>query len=246
MRVTVLGAGDAFCSGGRRHSGYFVEAGTVGFLLDCGATTLLGLKTLGIAAERIDFIAISHLHGDHFGGLPFLFLEYTYEKLRSKPLVIIGPPGVEERVLALHSTMYRELAARGIAFPLQFLEVTPGKAEISHGVTILPFRVPHQENDISLGYRVAADDKALLYSGDCGWNDGLVTHSHGTDLVICECCYFGTLTNFHVSYPQIAQAHQQGQLGCKRLVLSHLGREVLERIDEVTIECAYDGLVIDM
>lgn len=246
MRVTVLGAGDAFCSGGRRHSGYFVETGDVGFLLDCGATTLLGLKTLSIAAERIDFIAISHLHGDHFGGLPFLFLEYTYEKLRTKPLVILGPPGLEARVRTLHSTMYRELAARGTAFPLQFHELTPGKTETVHGVTLLPFRVPHQEKDISLGYRVAVDGKAILYSGDCGWNDDLVVQSRGTDLFICECCYFATLTNFHVSYPQIAQVHQQGQLGCKRLILSHVGREVLERIDEVTLECAYDGLILEV
>ncbi len=246
MRVTVLGAGDAFCSGGRRHSGYLVETGDVGFLLDCGATTLLGLKALGIAAERIDFIAISHLHGDHFGGLPFLFLEYTYEKLRTKPLLIIGPPGLEERVRTLHSAMYREFAARGIAFPLQFHEVTPGKAEVFHDITLLPFRVPHQEKDVSLGYRVAGADKAVLYSGDCGWNEDLVTHSQGTDLFICECCYFATLTNFHVSYPQIAQAHQQGRLGCKRLILSHVGREVLERMDEITIECAHDGLVLEV
>lgn len=246
MRVTVLGAGDAFCNGGRRHSAYFVESGGVGFLLDCGATTLLGLKALGIAAERIDFIAISHLHGDHFGGLPFLFLEYTYEKLRTKPLVIVGSPGLEERVHTLHSVMYRELAARGVPFPLQFREVTPGTAESILGVTLLPFRVPHQEKDISLGYRATVDGKALLYSGDCGWNENLVTHSQGADLFICECCYFGTVTNFHVSYPQVARAHQQGQLGCKRLVLSHIGREVLERMNELTIECAHDGLVLEL
>ncbi len=246
MRVTVLGAGDAFCNGGRRQSGYFVESNGVGFLLDCGATTLLGLKALGIAAERIDFVAISHLHGDHFGGLPFLFLEYTYEKLRTKPLVVIGPPGTEERVRTLYSAMYKELAARGIPFPLQFREVTPETAEQVHGVTLFPFRVPHQEKDISLGYRAAVDGKSILYSGDCGWNDGLIAQSQGTDLFICECCYFGTLTNFHVSYPQIAQAHQQGQLGCKQLVLSHIGREVLERLDEVTLTCAYDGLVLDV
>ncbi len=246
MRVTVLGAGDAFCNGGRRQSGYLVETESVGFLLDCGATTLLGLKALGIAAERIDFIAISHLHGDHFGGLPFLFLEYTYEKLRTKPLLIVGPPGIEERVRSLHSVMYRDLAARGDPFPLQFREFTPERAESVLGVRFLPFRVPHQENDISFGYRAAVDGKEILYSGDCGWNQGLVTHSQGTDLFICECCYFSSLTAFHVSYPQVAQAHQRGELGCKRLVLSHIGREVLERLDEITIECAHDGLVIDV
>jgi ribonuclease BN (tRNA processing enzyme) len=246
MRVTVLGAGDAFCNGGRRQSGYFVENNGVGFLLDCGTTTLLGLKALGIAAERIDFIAISHLHGDHFGGLPFLFLEYTYETLRTKPLVVIGPPGTEERVRILYSAMYRDLAARSIPFPLQFREVTPETAESAHGVTLFPFSVPHQEKDVSLGYRATVDGKSILYSGDCGWNDGLVTHSQGTDLFICECCYFGSVTNFHVSYPQIAQAYQAGQLGCKQLVLSHIGREVLERMGEVTLTCAYDGLVLEV
>src|SRR5262245_64069453 len=129
MRVTVLGAGDAFCSGGRRHSGYFVEAGEVGFLLDCGATTLQGLKALGIAAKRVDFIAISHLHGDHFGGLPFLFLEYLYEQPRTRPLLIAGPPGTEERVRMLHRTMYRELDALPLCFPLHFRELTPSQAE---------------------------------------------------------------------------------------------------------------------
>jgi len=244
MRVTVLGAGDAFSSGGRRQSGYLVETQGKGLLLDCGTTTLLALKTLGIPAERIDLIAISHLHGDHFGGLSFLFLEYTYEQPRTKPLVIAGPPGIEERVRTLHSAMYRELAARGTPFPLSFHEFTPGQSQALNGFKFTPFRVPHQEKDVSLGYRVQTQGKAVLYSGDCGWNEGLITHSKGTDLFICECCYFATRTTFHVSYPQIVE--QQRRLGCKRLILSHIGREVLERMPEVAIECAYDGLVIDL
>ena len=244
MRVTVLGAGDAFSSGGRRQSGYLVETQGKGLLLDCGTTTLLALKALGIPAERIDLIAISHLHGDHFGGLSFLFLEYIYEHPRTKPLLIAGPPGTEERVRALHSAMYRELAARGVPFPVSFYEFAPEQKETLDGVEFFPFRVPHQEKDISLGYRVRTDGKAILYSGDCGWNEGLITHSQGTDLFICECCYFSTQTNFHVSYPQIAE--QRHRLGCKRLILSHIGREVLERMTEVAIECAYDGLVIDL
>ena len=127
MRVTVLGAGDAFCNGGRRHSGYLVEAPEACFLLDCGTTTLLALKSLGIAAERIDFVAISHLHGDHFGGLPFLFLEYIYENPRSRPLTIVGPPGTEERVRTLHATMYRELSKRPCCFDMRFRELMPGQ-----------------------------------------------------------------------------------------------------------------------
>ncbi len=244
MRVTVLGAGDAFSSGGRRQSGYLIEAPGQGVLLDCGTTTLLGLKALGIPAERIDLVAISHLHGDHFGGLSFLFLEYTYENPRTKPLLIIGPPGIEDRVRTLHSAMYRELAARGTPFPLVFRECTPGQPLLLEGCEFFPFQVPHQEKDISLGYRLRIGEKTVLYSGDCGWNEDLVAHSQGTDLFICECCYFSTQTSFHISYPQIAA--QRHRLGCKRLVLSHIGREVLERMGEVTLECAHDGLVIDL
>jgi ribonuclease BN (tRNA processing enzyme) len=244
MRVTVLGAGDAFGSGGRRQSSYLVEVGETGFLLDCGTTTLIALKAARIPAERVDFVAISHLHGDHFGGLPFLFLEYMYEKPRTKPLVITGPPGTGERVLALYRAMYWELAARPLCFPLHFHEFTPGQAESVCGVELLPFRVPHQEKEVSLGYRVTVEGKSILYSGDCGWNENLIHYSQNTDLFICECCFFHTQVPFHVSYPQIVQDHHR--LGCKRLLLSHIGREVLERCHEVTIECAYDGLVVEV
>ncbi|MGH7961593.1 MAG: MBL fold metallo-hydrolase [Candidatus Binatia bacterium] len=244
MRITVIGAGDAFSSGGRRQSSYLVETGSTGFLLDCGATTLLGLKNLGIAAERIDFIAISHLHGDHFGGLPFLFLEYLYEKPRTRPLIIAGPPDIEERVRSLYRAMYRELSERPLCFSLQFRELVPNQAETLCGVEIFPFPVPHQEREISFGYRASANGKAILYSGDCGWNEDLIRYSQNTELFICECCYFTTQVSFHINYPQLAG--QCDRMGCKRLVLSHIGREVLERMNEVRLECAHDGLVVEV
>lgn len=244
MRVTVLGAGDAFNNGGRRHSGYLVETGGTHFLLDCGTTTLLALKTLGLQADNLDFIALSHLHGDHFGGLPFLLLEYLFERPRTRPLVVAGPAGTKERVWELYRAMYRELSERPLCFPLEFHEFVPGQAATICGVDLLPFRVPHQERDVSLGYRVASAGKALLYSGDCGWNEDLVQHSQGTDLFICECCYFHSQTTFHINYPTIVE--QRSRLGCRRLLLSHIGREVLERINEVTLECAYDGFVVEV
>lgn len=244
MRVTVLGAGDAFSSGGQRQSGYLVETDSATFLLDCGTTTLLALKTLRIPAERIDFVAISHMHGDHFGGLPFLFLEYLYEQPRTRPLHIAGPPGIAERVLALHRVMYGELSARDPSFDLEFHQLPPGRPARVCEVELFPFRVPHQKDDISLGYRVTVDGKSLLYSGDCGWNEDLVRYAHGTDLFICECCYFHTRTSYHISYPQLAE--HAPRLGCKRLLLSHLGREVLERLPQLTLEWATDGLVVEV
>ena len=71
------------------------------FLLDCGPTTLLAIKRAGFDPRRVDTIILSHLHGDHFGGIAFFFIEYLYLRPRLEPLVIAGPPGTEAKVRAL-------------------------------------------------------------------------------------------------------------------------------------------------
>ena len=93
MRLHILGCGDAFGSGGRNQSGYLIEANDRLFLLDCGPTTLLAMKRAGFDPGRLDAILVSHLHGDHFGGIPFFFIEYLYRKPRFDTLTIAGPPG---------------------------------------------------------------------------------------------------------------------------------------------------------
>src|SRR6185369_48202 len=98
VQVTVLGGGDAFCSGANLNAAYLVESAQSTFLVDCGPTVLYALKKQGIDTARIDFVIVSHLHGDHFGGIPFLLLEYMYERPRTRPLVVLGPPGIEDRV----------------------------------------------------------------------------------------------------------------------------------------------------
>jgi len=244
VRVTFLGTGDAYSSAGSHQASYLVQGGGITFLFDCGSTILASLKRSGIDPASIDLILVSHLHGDHFAGLPYLFLEYTYEQPRQRPLRIAGPPGTEERVWALFHAAYKELATQATPFALEFIEMTPNTAVAIDGVTVQPFRVPHQQIDISLGLRVTVDGRAILYSGDTGWTTDLITHSQGTDLFICECCFFETRRPFHLDYPQIA-AHRSA-FGTKRMILTHLGREVLERRDEVQIEMAADGLIVDL
>ena len=192
VRTTFLGSGDAFSAGGNYQAAYLVQGGGATFLLDCGSAALTSMKRQGIDPNIIDWIALSHLHGDHFAGLPYLFLEYTYERPRRRPLRIAGPPGTAERVWALYRAAYRELAEQPLPFNLEFTEMRPGVPTMLDGVRIDPFRVPHQEKDISLGHRVRVDGRTILYSGDTGWTEDLITQSHDTDLFICECCFFET------------------------------------------------------
>jgi ribonuclease BN (tRNA processing enzyme) len=242
--VRFLGTGDAFSTAGRHQAGYLVHNRDHAFLLDCGSSTLTAMKRDGIDPSALDAILLSHLHGDHFAGLPYFFLQFTYDTPRQRPLHIAGPPGTEERVRALFRAVYKELAGKTLPFPLVFTEMPPGVGVDVCGIHVEPFRVPHQEHDISLALRVSVANRTVLYSGDTGWTEDLVRHSQGADLFICECCYFETRVDFHLDYPRLAEHRQR--FGATRMILTHLGREVLARRGEITIDLATDGLVVEV
>jgi ribonuclease BN (tRNA processing enzyme) len=244
IQVNFLGAGNAFSPEGRAQASYLVRAPESTFLLDCGATILGSIHREGIDPRSIDTIFISHLHGDHFSGLPFLFLELTYENRRSRPLRIAGPPGTEERVRMLFQAMYRESAREPLPFRLEFTEMQPGSDLEFAGVRIRAFRVPHQEHEISLAFHVGLAGGTILYSGDTGWSDDLLRMSKNTDLFVCECTFFETRVSFHLDYPLIHE--NRGRIGSKRTILTHLGREPLARMNEIEMETAYDGLQIEL
>jgi ribonuclease BN (tRNA processing enzyme) len=243
-RVVFLGSGDAFSAGGRHQAGYLVHTPGSVSLLDCGASTLTAMKQYSIDPGPIDQILISHLHGDHFAGIPFLLLEYTYEQPRQRPLRIVGPPGTEERVRALFSIAYKEPAAKPLPFSLEFIELLPDVPLSLGELRIDPFRVPHQEKEISLGFRLHVAGRSIAYSGDTGWTEELITRSRNADLFICECCYFETRQPFHIDYPRLAE--QRSRFTAKRVILTHLGREVLARRGEVEMELASDGLAVEI
>jgi ribonuclease BN (tRNA processing enzyme) len=244
VRVTVLGSGDAFGSGGRGHSAYLVDAPGVTFLVDCGPTVLQSLKRLGRGAGDVDFVLVSHLHGDHFGGLPFLFLEYRYETPRTRPLTVFGPPGTEGRVRAAFSALYETTAREGLPFPIHWVELRAGTPATAATVRVLPFRTPHANEMLCLGYRFEVDGRAVLYSGDSAWTEDFVALSRDTDLFLCECSTYETRLAIHLSYPEIVARARD--LGCRRLVLTHLGREPLARLDELSLETARDGMTIEL
>lgn len=244
VRVTFLGTGDAFNARARGHASYLVAASSATLLLDCGPSILLAMNRDGLSPDALDAVVLSHLHGDHFAGLAFLILRFIYDVPRQRPLTVVGPPGTEARIRDLYRIMYRDLSSHPMPFALRFVEVTPDVPCAIGAVELLPFSVPHQRTEVSLGYRLAVDGKTVLYSGDSGWTEALVTQSRGTDLFICECCYYETRVDFHLDYPRIAE--NRHRFGCRRLVLTHVGREVLARRDEVREEISYDGLAVDL
>ncbi|MGH7786568.1 MAG: MBL fold metallo-hydrolase [Candidatus Binatia bacterium] len=244
MTVRFLGTGDAFNARARCHASYLVVAPSTTFMLDCGPSTLLAMKRDGLDVDSVDAIFLSHLHGDHFAGLPFFFLTWVFDSPRQRPLTIVGPPGTEARVQDLYRAMYKDLAARPLPYAVHFVEVNGTVRTTVGAIEVRPFVVPHQQTETSLGFRIQVDGKTILYSGDTGWTEALVTHSRGADLFICECCFYETRVDFHLDYPRLAE--HIPRFGCRRLVLSHCGREVLAHRDEIPEEISYDGLIVEV
>ncbi|HYT54124.1 MAG TPA: MBL fold metallo-hydrolase [Verrucomicrobiae bacterium] len=244
MKLHVLGCGDAFGSGGRHQSGYLVEASDRLFLLDCGPTTLLAMKRAGLNPSDVDAIILSHLHGDHFGGIPFFFIEYLYRKPRDNPLTIAGPPGTEERVRGLFGLMYGNGQSVKEIPPTRFRVLKPEQQQSVNGIVVFPFRVPHQTHDTSLGLRVGYEGKQILFSGDSTWTDLFIDHARGVDLFLCECSFYSEQPGMHVNY--LGLQANLSRLDCKKLVLTHMGEEMLARRHEVTATLAEDGMVIEI
>jgi ribonuclease BN (tRNA processing enzyme) len=244
MKLNILGCGDAFGSGGRNNSGYLVEAEGRLFLLDCGPTTLLALKRAGFGPERLEAVFLSHLHGDHAAGLPFFFTDYLHEHPRRRPLHIAGPEGTEERVRGMFQWMFGERMERRELPPTEFHHLTPGLEETIAGIGVKAFRVPHQTRDVSLGLKINCDGKTLLFSGDSAWTEDFVAESHGADLFLCECCFYDRESPVHMNY--LTLRDNLPRLGCKTILLTHLGEEMLARRAEIALPLAEDGMVVDI
>ena len=84
----------------------------------------------------------------------------------------------------------------------------------------------------------------IAYSGDTEWTDALLEAADGADLFVCECQGFDREIPGHLNYRTLAE--KRGELGCRRLVITHLGRDMLDRVDELDVEAAEDGMVIEI
>jgi ribonuclease BN (tRNA processing enzyme) len=107
MRLQFLGSGDAFGSGGGFNTCFHVERGRDGNLMvDCGASSMVAIRKWQVEPNAISTVLVSHLHGDHFAGLPFFLLDAQLVSRRTAPLLPAGPPGFGERLMILTEAMF--------------------------------------------------------------------------------------------------------------------------------------------
>src|SRR6266540_1535336 len=241
ITVQFVGSGDAFGSGGRLQACISVRSATGHVLLDCGASSLIGMRRLGLAPASIDAVLVSHLHGDHFGGIPFLILDQQFAR-RERPLTLAGPPGLRERVTEAMEVLFPRSSQVQGRFELYWIELHERAPATVGTLEVSAYEVAHASGAPSYGLRVACDKKVIAYSGDTEWTDSLIDLSSEADLFICEAYTFEKPIKYHLSY--VTLAHHRAQLSCRRLVLTHIGPDMLNRGDEIEPELAHDGLTL--
>jgi ribonuclease BN (tRNA processing enzyme) len=243
MEITFLGTGDAFGSGGRHAASILVRGDDFGLLLDCGASILPNMKHLGISPDSIDAVLISHHHGDHFCGVPFLLLEYQYRSPNRGPLTLAGPPRTEDVVSRLTRLLFPGLDAKPRPYELAFRELS-AETTLLGSAQVTPFRVRHFPDAVAYGFRIEMAGKTVVYSGDTEWTDELAHHSDGADLLICECTTFESKVEFHMSHAQLLG--HRNRIRASRTILLHAGEDVLSRRNELAFELAQDGQVVNL
>jgi len=242
VSLCCAGTGDAFGSGGRLNSCFHLSFPAGQLLIDCGCSCLIGLQRCGITPAEIDTVVISHLHGDHFGGIPYLLLEGKYVSLRTRPLTLIGPPGLQQQVEAAAEALYPGVLSKKFNFPVEYQLLEPKKILQVNSAEIGCFQVKHGSCRHAYGLRVEVAGKVISYTGDTEWTDNLLPLAQGSDVLIAECFAYDQPVPSHLDYLTLLQKREQ--LDCQRLLLTHMGPAMLARVGQLELETLDDGDII--
>ncbi len=218
LDLTFIGTGNAFAP--TRYWSSFIANRR--YLFDAPPTLLPHLKKLQLDPADIEVIFISHFHGDHYFGLPFLLLEFAEMAPRTKPLTIVGPPGIAKRIQSATDLAFSNVFRKDRGYHLEFVEAHDGKGGAFGESTWTASKVNHVPNLDAFGYRVTMDGFTIAYSGDTMMCDALVPLADGADVFVCECSCWGDQCGPHLSPKDVLALRKQISPETK-FILTHIG-----------------------
>jgi ribonuclease BN (tRNA processing enzyme) len=231
MELTVIGSGTGVPSLRRGAPALAVKAAARLLLMDVGSGTLRALLRYGLNFSDIDVLALTHLHPDHVGDLiPFLFAtRYALGYTRREPFRLLAAQG-----FARFHSLLREAFAGWVEPPPGLMDLRELAPDGPDEVEIDDLRIrsaPTIHTEGSLAYRVEAEGRSLVYSGDTDESDSLVALAQGADMLVSE-----------AANPFKVKGHltpgEAGRLaaraGVKRLVLTHF-YPVCDAVDVVAL-----------
>lgn len=247
MKVRFLGTGEAY-SEDRNNTSILIK-GKENLLLDCGFTTPYSLGKYNKDKDFIDYVFISHFHGDHVAGLPLLCMKWRQEK-RTKSLIILGPTGIKEYFYQLFEMLYKGFSGKS-TFPIEIMEVQPNQ-KIDLGNFNLEFakgyHLTGETNVEAIAIRVVHDNKTVCYSGDTIYSQDIERLAKNCDLLIHE-AYMPAESTYHAMKAHCSPL-ETGKLAkaanVKLLALVHLHRNYSEKTKEMISEASkeFNGEII--
>ena len=245
VTVTAVGSGDAFGSGGRLQTCYHVAVGEGAFLIDCGATVLVGLKRLGLDPNAVHTVFITHFHLDHFFGLPLFILDAQFGARRRTPLAVVGPTGIGERLKTVMELAYPGSSTARRRFETEIVELAAGGAVEVNGAAATASGVSHGDpGGPNFGYRLTAAGRTVAYTGDTEWTDALIDLGRDADLLIAETYMAEPKAPLHLDLRTLTE--KLPEIGAKRVLATHMSDAVLAADLPEGVERSRDGLVLEV
>ncbi len=240
MKLTVVGCSPAWPNPGGAQSGYLLE-GSKRLLLDCGPGVLARLREEE-GWPRVDAIAITHFHLDHWGDLVPWVWGSLYGLGHDLPRVELWlPPTGSHQLAAFGERLgWPDMFER--VFDLRaYAEGTPFQAA---GFEVVPLRLPHYTLE-TYGFRVTNGKKTVAYSGDSGPSERLAELARDADLFLCEATLItGEADGTPRGHLCLAEAQEAfDAAGARRLLITHRPRELPS---ENGFELAYDGMQVEV
>ena len=246
--VTVLGSSNAFNSAGRGNSCYWVHDHLGHYVVDFGPTAPLKCQNLKMPLDQLDAVYITHLHGDHIGGLATLMLDLNYVQNRTRSLKVAGPKGTRARLELLYRVMYPGVLPENLNFQIEYQEWDRSDEQEVFGRTVKSIPAIHDLLAHPCSIAIDNESHRLVFSGDTGWNEDLIELSNQADLFFCECSYEVYLFDGHLSLEEILP--QRHRFQCQRLILTHMGTEArkaaLKKAQKYNLMVAEDGMQITL
>jgi ribonuclease BN (tRNA processing enzyme) len=232
LELCFLGSGNAFAP--LRYWSSFLVNGR--YLFDCPPTALAHLKRMGKPPEGIHVVLVSHFHGDHFFGLPFLLLEYGESKPPSEDLFIVGPAQIQEKLEWMTELGFPDLLKRSSGYQRRYVEVSDGYSGEVGGIGLQALRVDHASRLESFGYRAEIEGRTVAYSGDARMGDSLYKLADGADVFVVECTCWEEDCGPHLT-PRDIRALRKAISASTTFILTHLdeGEGDLRGLDGVIL-----------
>lgn len=198
------------------------------------------MKHAGVDSNAVGTVLITHLHNDHFGGLPYLLIDAHFAVERTEPMTIAGPPGLEGRFRVTMEALFPGAMARIDRFDLRFVELAVGDHSVVDGWAVTAFRMRHGSGAPPLVRRISAGGRSFAYSGDTEWCDALPHLTRNADLFIVECSCFEWPIPGHLDHATLCA--RRDELTAKRILLTHLFPDTLRHADRLAFDVAADGM----